>query len=672
MRPIYQHASYGGETIVIENPAVRVAVHKRVTGWGWAEILMPDGSCMAILDHLGELMVRDQEIPMRLEAQSVTQTSGDFGQRLTFSVQSMVVQDKLRGTSFEPWINYPLHDPAMAGEVTLTLAPDKPLLQLSYRLRSKANQYVRYVRGPWLRVGEGSFGAAKTDGILPGVEWLLDEEWSSGTDWFKDPWAMRVVPHPNKVAIPVMAVSYEGKGIGLAWNPDKWATGWFNYRRHIAQPVFASPNFVDRRNHHLLGLMVPQVEVEAQENQVYMDPPLEMHLDQQVNFDAEVFLTEGDSLSVIVDWVRRHGLPEPTPRWPIPEALERIAHAYNTHLWHLGEGFGTPQHRRQIHPSVPRFAEGYFELAPSSPEAMALKEKVEWCREQLAIRRPAPSKEEQLQRGHALIAEQRPDGSFAFDPEGRHYRKDDFIVACTYLEPMGLAQDTALDITILPALELLRLAEETGEPTFRDAAHKALEYCMPLQRPEGGDFWETPLHSPNLLAAGHAAVAYMLGYRAFDDPRYLAKAIHWIRALLPFTHLWEPASVKMLYNTKPCLCSSDWFFANWVRDHVQWEVLETFSMSVELGIDWGEIDPEIDWHRFHEGVSVAALRWMVDHTIDNWLPHNLPDTLPYFQQGAFDECFADTHNTVSGNYGGMVIMPDAIAYNLLAVLRYKR
>jgi hypothetical protein len=127
----------------------------------------------------------------------------------------------------------------------------------------------------------------------------------------------------------------------------------------------------------------------------------------------------------------------------------------------------------------------------------------------------------------------------------------------------------------------------------------------------------------------------------------------------------------MLYNTKPCLCSSDWYFANWVRDHVQWEVLETFALSTELGIDWSAIDTEIDWRRYHEGVTVAAFRWMLDHTIDNWLPHNLPDTLPLFQQGAFDACFADTHNTVSGNYGGMAIMPDVIAVNLLAVLLYK-
>jgi hypothetical protein len=676
--PVYQHASYGGETIAVQNDHMRLEMHKRLTGWGWGEVFDAQGRCVAILEHLGELLLRDQEIPMRLEAQEARRESGAFGERLIFAVKSLIIKEKLHGTSFEQWINYPLEQHCMEGEVTLTLAPDQPLLQLTFRLRSKANQYARYVRGPWIKVGEGSFGAAKDDAILPGVEWLVGDEWSSGTDWFKDPWALRVVPHPNKVAIPLMALSYQGTGIGLAWEPNQSAAGWFNYRRHRPQPVFASPNFVDRRNNHLLGLMVPEADTDEHENQVYAEPPLELHLEQRVEFDAELFLVAGDSLDVVVDWVRRHGLPVPEPRWPLREALERIARAYNTHLWHTGQGFGTAQTPHAIQPTVPRFAERYIHTYPQAPEAQALQSKIAWCEQQPAQptgrrRGSNLSREVQLARGHELLGYQHAEGSFPFDPDGRHYMKDDFVVAREYLEPMGLAGDTALDMCMLPAAELLRLAEATGEVAFRAAARKALDYCLPLRRPEGGDFWETPLHSPNLLAAGHAAVAYYLGYCALGDERYRQKAIHWIRALLPFTHLWEPAAVKMLYNTKPCLCSSDWYFANWVRDHVQWEVLETFALSQEDGIDWGDVDPAVDWHRYQEGVTVAALRWMLDHTQDNWRPHNLPATLELYRQGLLDDCFADTHNSTTGNYGGMAIMPDVIALNLLGILgRMKR
>ena len=123
------------------------------------------------------------------------------------------------------------------------------------------------------------------------------------------------------------------------------------------------------------------------------------------------------------------------------------------------------------------------------------------------------------------------------------------------------------------------------------------------------------MHAPNLLAAGHAAVAYYRGHQTLSDGRYLEQAIHWIRSLLPFTHLWEPADKPMLYNTKPCLCSSDWYFANWVRDHVQWEVLETFALSLKHGIDWGLIDPEIDWHAYHRGITLAATRFTAEEIV---------------------------------------------------------
>lgn len=675
--PVYHRGSYAGETVTLANDYLRVEVHRRLTGWGWAEIHDAKGNCVAVLDHLGEILLRDQEIPMRLEAQEVRHEDGPEGEALVFEVASLVVREKLQGTSFEPWMDYPLNKPILTGEVRLILVADAPILRISERFISQGNVYARYVRGPWLKVGQDTFGVAKDDAIFPGVEWLVSDEWSSGVDWFKDPWAMKWVPHPNKVTAPVMAVSHAGTGIGLAWDPNQRATGWFNYRYQYPQPVFASPNFIDRDNNHLLGLMVPDVDVEAHENQVYAEPPLELHLKQRISFDAEIVLCEGSSLDVLVDWVKRHGMPEPpAPRWSLLEALDHIAMAYTTHLWHEGRGFGTPQ-RDAVGPSVPRFAERYLSEFGKGGPAASLREKVKWCEAQGGqprkrwdlLKRDDP--EALRARGHELISYQREDGSFPFDPDGLHYQKDDFVVAREYLEPMGLEGDTALDITILPAMELLALSEALDEPGFGEAARTALDFCLTMHRPEGGDYWETPLHAPNLLAAGHAANAYVMAYRAFGDRRYLDKAVHWIRSLLPFTHLWQPKTLPMMYNTKPCLCSSDWYFANWVRDHVQWEVLETFAQSIDLGIDWAEVDPELDWHAYQRGVTTAALRWMVDHRDEHWLPHNLPWTYEDYLTGAFDDCFADTHNSTTGNYGGAVIMPDAIAINLMEVLSWE-
>lgn len=146
-----------------------------------------------------------------------------------------------------------------------------------------------------------------------------------------------------------------------------------------------------------------------------------------------------------------------------------------------------------------------------------------------------------------------------------------------------------------------------------------------------------------------------------------------MRTLMAFTHLWEPKDVAMLYNTKPVLSSSDWYFANWVRDHVQWEVLAVFVDIARRDLKWDQIDPEINWLRYQEGITNAAIRWMAAQTIDkNWLPHNLPETHKRYLRGEYDYAYPDTHSSTSGNYGGMMIMPDRIAENIYYLMDRKK
>lgn len=672
--PNYRKASCTGDSVTLKNGLMEVVLYKRLSGWGFAELFDARGRLLGVLEHLGELLVRDQELPMRLEAQDYllrTEENGD--QTLVFSVSSMNVQKKLDGTSFSNWMHYPFTEECLTGTVTLTLCKDRPILQLRHELEAKQNMYVKYLRGPWLKIGEGAFGGTKDDAILPGVEWLSGAEWSSGSDWFREPWYHKYAPVPNKVAIPCMTLSKDGTAIGLAWNPVKWATRWFNYRKHFAQPVFAVPNFVDRTDNSLFGLMVPSAQDERDENQIYADPPLEMHLGQMVRFESEIFLCQGNAQDALCDWVIRHGLPalpqEDDTREGYLAALDKIAMHYATNLWKDGAGFGNPQ--QGYSKGVPAFLRRYVSERGGAA-AEALRAKIEWCDKAAAAPPAAPELEARIHRGRKILSWQREDGAFPFEPDGRHKGKDDFVVAREFAEPMGQSGDTALSMCVTAALELLDIAkclpEGAERASFTEAARRALDYCMDMTRPEGGDYWETPLHAPNLLAAGQAAVAYYEGFRAFGSEAYRKKAVYWIRSLLPFTHLWQPEKIPMLYNTKPCLCSSDWYFANWVRDHVQWEVLQVFNMSCDRGIDWAEEDPAIDWHLFHRGITSAGIRWLVDHTEESWMPHNKPETYAPYAEGLFDGCFPDTFNCVTGNYGGMVIPPDTIARNIYAIL----
>ena len=668
--PIYTDAAYGGQSVTIEKPNLRVEVHKRLTGWGWAEVFAPSGRLVAVMEHFGEVKIPGLDVPLRMEAAEYQLERTEGGQRLSFPVRLTTLNEMVAASEFKRFVKSSLNESALAGTAVLALSGEVPLLRMEYRFRLLADLGIEYLRGPWLKVGQDSFGAAKDDAIFPGVEWLRAGEWSSGTDFFQHPWALRVAPHPFKVSIPLMAISHQGEGLGLAWDPLAPVVSHQRY----PQPVFASPNFVDRRNNHLLGLMMPLLDRGQAENALEADRPVQLRINDVVSFSAEVSLVRGGSLDVVIDWVNSHGLPDPgRPRYPLPEALERIARAYNSNLWFEGKGWGgarTTGIPREPTPAEPEFLQRYIGRNPNAETAKGLARKLAWARAQPGGGKRQATKEERLAQAERLLAEQRADGSFPFDPDGKHSRPNHMAVASGTYKPLAMRGDTALDLCVQPARELFLLAKEEANPALVQAACRALDYCLPMDRPEGGDWWETPLHSPNLLAAGNAAIAYYLGYQAVHEPRYLEKAVYWIRALLPFTHLWQPSEVPQLYNTKPCFTATCWSLSNWVTWHVQWEALRTFADSHRLGIDWGKIDPEIDWHAYEKGITVAALRWIIDHTDERSLEKIsfLFVPLVEFRDGGMDGMYHDGHDCTAGTYRGGPLMPDLIAVNLLNIL----
>ncbi len=676
--PHYRDAAYGGETVTLANDHLRLEVHKRVTGWGWGELFVPGpfgqpDRFFAVLEHLAEAHVEGMPYTMRLEAADYQLQETDEGQTLTFAVQLQAVEP--------PDATYEGAPSPLKGSVILSLGRDDTTLGYHLELESQQLIHLYRLRGPWLRVGADSFGTDRHDAIFPGIEWLRGDEWSSGTDWFEHPQALRLTPHPHKVSIPLMAISHDGIGLGLSWNPHQAALS-AGTRLRCPQPVFASPNFVDRRPHHLLGVMWPSARWGMEENALSADPPIQIRKGLKLVLDAEISVVapaEGaaDSLDVVVDWVKRHGMPDPgAPRYSWEDALERIAAAYNSNLWVEGQGWG---HSGKGSPHVPQFVTWYAEHGANQKISQGLREKIAWAGRQVIEDRDtyprrlawptnwiASQPERAQEIGEALLAIQTPEGDFPYDPKERHHTM--LQEWAEFWRPLGQPGDSALDLCVTAATALLIAGRKTGDERFLKAARETFDFALQWDRPEGGDWWETPLNSPNLLAAGNAAVGYELAYRHYGDARYRRKAIHWIRSLLPFTHLWQPLDVTMLYNTKPCLNSTCWYLSDWVSKHVEWEVLMTFSNSDAHGIDWAEVDPELDWTRYHQGVTTAAIRWMVDHKDPAWVfaSEYAPGLV---EDGAWDTLYPDTFDPVHGTYGGGPISPEAIANNVLILLK---
>ncbi|MCE5251520.1 hypothetical protein LLG96_15020 [bacterium] len=139
VEPRFRHGAYGHESIELGNDRIRLVMFRRLNGWAWGELYTPSGKFMAVLEHLGEVMMRDQDIPVRLEADSVYTKTGPEGKSLVFNVKSTVVREKLKGTSFEKWMLYPLEHPCVVGVVTLTVPPDEPVIYMKFRLVCTAN-----------------------------------------------------------------------------------------------------------------------------------------------------------------------------------------------------------------------------------------------------------------------------------------------------------------------------------------------------------------------------------------------------------------------------------------------------------------------------------------------------------------------------------------------------
>jgi hypothetical protein len=418
--------------------------------------------------------------------------------------------------------------------------------------------------------------------------------------------------------------------------------------------------------------MWPSARWGLRENTLRANPPVRVQGGTGLNLCGVITAVRGTSLDVVVDFVKRRGMPDPgRPRYDFPEALERIARAYNTNLWIQDVGWGV---RGQGSPNVPGFLREYLKNR-GGDLAGELGEKVKWAdgqpKEQAELdmsRLSFASHDPDTSReiSEKLLQMQTQEGAFLFDPEGMH--KTSLLERAANWRPLGHPDETAIDLCARAAGYLILSGRQLGEERYLEGARKTLDYGLEFFRPEGGDWWETPLRSPNLLTAGNAAIAYHLGYEQFDKDVYLERARRWIRSLIPFTHLWEPFDLPMIYNTKPCFNSTSWFLSDWVSKHVQWEVLTVFSRSDALGIRWEEVDPEVDWVTYQRGVTSAVLRWMIDHGDSEWMSRSEfseGDT----GEGAWDAMFADTFDPVAGTYGGASIMPQEVAQNVMIALK---
>ncbi len=659
--PKYTGAAWAGETKVLENRFMRVEVHNRKTGWTYVEFYTPEKKLMGVLPYLASVQDNaggprgNMATFRRVESQDVLEEHTDEADALIFDVHALTYGELAKGSFVE--FMAPPEVPLLKGTIKLTLPKNSAAFKLDYDLMWLGSNGFVAIHGPWLLAGADSFGLHKTDGVFPGVEWLRTDEWSSNQNAMMWPLSERTAVHPFKVSIPMMAISHENDTIALCWDPlEPIAEKRPMQVEYYPQPVFSSPDAVNHADQHLMGLMLPTSAMTHVENNPAPKKSLEEQLEYIVRqYDGHFFFEQehntGWGVRTVRDMIRRPG-EEP----------------------------------KEVGTHIPRvFLERYIEKYGGTELANSLKAKLEKAKASEAAREDDPARREESHHipldfgkaepaalktyGDGILETQEPDGSFPArltDQRAATWRPvfiNHWPFAENVYKAMSQEGDMVLENHVVSALHLLKIAEVTGEKKYAQAAFKALDYCLPMLVADGGDAWETPLKSPNLLATGHAAIAYELAYRACGKQAYRDKAVYWLRGLLVFTNLWEPKKTHNLYNTKPCFCVTDWATTSWVDAQVEWEVIEILSQSREYGIDWGEVDTEINWHRYEEGIACATTWWMLDSSRADELPLDIDLGL-----GNLDGMFADQHDPVTDEHLGWQLSPEDYANIILNVL----
>jgi hypothetical protein len=135
-------------------------------------------------------------------------------------------------------------------------------LRCTGRIVAEVNAHLYRFRFPDWRVGDGAFGDAKDEALFPGLEYLLGEERSSGSENAAPPYDVRFSPDPYKITAPVMAVRWRGYLVSMEWDPTQ---GWSGVLR-APNALFASPNFLEGGANHRFALWVPSIPRWADEN----------------------------------------------------------------------------------------------------------------------------------------------------------------------------------------------------------------------------------------------------------------------------------------------------------------------------------------------------------------------------------------------------------------------
>ncbi len=573
---------------------------------------------------------------------------------------------------------------------TYSIRPREATVQVKYGISVDQRRELWLFWGPRLYAGEGTFGAAKDEALFAGLEYLGRAERSSDIWAFAPDSKINFVPDPAKVTIPLMAVLHQQRMVGLIWDPtQKW-----NGRDTGPSALFASPNWIEGKQNHLLGIFLPSIPQYVSENGLRAHTPAVINAGEEIALECQMFASKAlhaaDAVDVYLS--ARGGLPISSPPMAADAALEMLVRSLCTNAWD-SEAKGWKRFITSLLPQSQITEPDHETLMSLVAATPLLRDRGLAYRAQTVIKealraaskhtKNPPSLKWALRSGgianvlkseHAAatrrISEQQADGSWTY-PSGR--AEEQGLVGLNACPLPGLlAKPNSRDegLTAGGVVPLLEYVLVSGDQDALQAAMRGIanldQYSIPFGfEREGG--YECP-HCPCLNGGYLALRSYLLAFQTTGERRYLTQAVYWAKACLPFIYLWSlpPRQVEqgeietntyvrgeqlyratrrnpMLYGSLYGYGSSEFVFS-WYGVLVEWIGLVYARHLMALA----EHDNTLAWKQIAAGIVGSAL----------WTAY---DQLPY------SGYYPDGFNLMSWTPSGPGITPSDLLRALLPV-----
>lgn len=519
-------------------------------------------------------------------------------------------------------------------EARFSLSEASKRIGVEYRLVADRDRELTAFNGPMLYAGDGAFGGRKTAALFPGLEFLEDDESSSSPRDVAPPHNNRLVPHPYKITIPLMAVEHKKTLVGLAWD----ALETWDGEHKMLSAAFASPNWYNHQKNHLMGLFVPTVPDWVEENGLVAATPYALKANQPITIKAQIIIDGSASiLDAVSHWTDAYGVPKPldAPRSDREEILlsrhgfmrtvwdedtSRSQHCvgwasgnapgFATLLWHdyliqtQNDTLKDESVRQRACEIVERTVQ---EAGPGGLTSTDLCHILKW---------EAPFYFGEVEAGLDRLKEvtmgwietQEEDGSWRFHP------------TTDRTKTLGNAGDAVLGTCAPTAQMLLKHARVTGDSESLAAGLKGLQFMESFKVPRGAQTWECPLYTPDLLAAAHAVSAYVEAHEITGDKHHLEQAEEWAKSGLPFLYHWHlPDRPGMRFGSIPVF-GTTFYTHPWFGVPVQWNGLVYAYALQHLARHTSDVQGQF-WSKVAEGITVSAMH-------QQWTEGELKGTYP--------------------------------------------